>query len=143
MTDAFFLGTALSRQNRYERMLSQGHKSALLPKKIPKENRSVELRKQILELLRNGRKLSQSETRKLFSQYLSFVLKRIPSGTDQQDHIDIVLKFLQKASNYLRSPFSVKVFYIIYLKTYLQFLFCRHLVKTWTVKIEQLSLLNN
>lgn len=51
----------------------------------------------------------QCEARKTFSQYLQCVLKRISTMPEQEGHVEIVLKFLQKASNYLRTPFSVKV----------------------------------
>ncbi|KAJ8979747.1 hypothetical protein NQ317_004734 [Molorchus minor] len=50
----------------------------------------------------------QREARKTFSHYLICILKRIVAGPDKTDHVEIVLKFLQKASNYLRTPFSVK-----------------------------------
>jgi tubulin polyglutamylase TTLL5 len=102
-------GTTLARQDRYERMLSQGHRSALAPKKTPKDSRSAELRKQIIDMLRNGKKMTQCETRRTFSHYLGCVLRRISAGPDQEDHMEIVLKFLQKASNYLRTPYTVKV----------------------------------
>lgn len=46
------------RQDRYERMLSQGHKSALVPCKISQESQSVELKKKIVELLKNGKKIT-------------------------------------------------------------------------------------
>jgi hypothetical protein len=51
----------------------------------------------------------QCETRRTFSHYLGCVLRRISAGPDQEDHMEIVLKFLQKASNYLRTPYTVKV----------------------------------
>lgn len=50
----------------------------------------------------------QSEARKTFSQYLSCVLKRIVSGPEQENFVQIVLQFLQRASNYLRTPYSIK-----------------------------------
>lgn len=103
----FLGGTA--RQDRYERMLSQGHVSALTPKKIFKESRSTELKKQVFDLVKNGRKMTQCEARKTFSQYLQCVLRRISTMPEQEGHVEIVLKFLQKASNYLRTPFPVKV----------------------------------
>ncbi|XP_019881583.2 tubulin polyglutamylase TTLL5 isoform X2 [Aethina tumida] len=96
------------RQDRYERTLSQGHRSDLHPRKIVKEPEAIELRKKIVELLQSGKKISQFESRKTFSHYLVCVLKRIVAGPNQEDHIDIVIKFLQKASNYVRTPFSVK-----------------------------------
>lgn len=48
----------LVRQDRYERMLSQGHRSALTPKKVLKESRSKELKKQVFDLLKNGKKMT-------------------------------------------------------------------------------------
>lgn len=62
-------------------------------------------------MMRNGKKLSQGEARRTFSQYLGCVLKRITSTQtpDQEGHVEIVLKFLEKASNYLRTPFPIKV----------------------------------
>lgn len=48
-----------NRQDRYERMLTQGHRSSLTPIKIPaKESRSAELRAQMIDLIKNGKKLS-------------------------------------------------------------------------------------
>lgn len=52
---------------------------------------------------------SQNEARKTFSHYLVCILNRIVSGPEQDDHVEIVLKFLQKASNYLRTSFNVSV----------------------------------
>lgn len=53
---------------------------------------------------------SQYEARRMFSQYLSCVLKRISNHTSEQDsHVEVVLKFLQKASTYLKTPFCVSV----------------------------------
>ncbi|KAF2881607.1 hypothetical protein ILUMI_24550 [Ignelater luminosus] len=103
-------GVPQNRQDRYERMLSQGHRAALLPKKIPqKESNAIELRTQMIDMMKNGKRLTQAEARKTFSQYLSCVLKRIAASPEQEGHVEIVLKFLQKASNYLRTPFAVKV----------------------------------
>ncbi|CAH1107627.1 unnamed protein product [Psylliodes chrysocephalus] len=96
-----------TRQDRYERMLSQGHKSALGPLKISRETQCLEIKKKIVDMLQNGKRITQSEARSTFSHYLGCILRRIVAGPDH-DHIDIVLKFLQKASNYLRTPFSVK-----------------------------------
>lgn len=59
----------------------------------------------------------QAEARKTFSQYLSCVLKRIAASPEQEGHVEIVLKFLQKASNYLRTPFAVKVSWINLLRS--------------------------
>ncbi|XP_065169169.1 tubulin polyglutamylase TTLL5 isoform X2 [Atheta coriaria] len=98
------------RQDRYERKLSQGHRSTLTaPKKPLQEDYSVELKRQVCDMVRNGKKLSQVEARKAFSQYLMCVLKRISTSPDQDGHIEIVLKFLQKASTYLKNPFYVKI----------------------------------
>ncbi|KAK9884002.1 hypothetical protein WA026_004937 [Henosepilachna vigintioctopunctata] len=100
--------TQNARQDRYERVLMQGHRSALEPSKT-KEIKCAELRKEIICLLKAGKRMSQRETRKTFSLYLEWVLKRITSNARQEEHVDIVLKFLQKASNYLKSPFTVKI----------------------------------
>lgn len=51
----------------------------------------------------------QCEARKTFSKYLQCMLHRIATTPEQEGHVDVVLKFLQKASNYLRTPFTVKV----------------------------------
>uniref|UniRef100_V5G4R9 Tubulin--tyrosine ligase-like protein 5 n=1 Tax=Anoplophora glabripennis TaxID=217634 RepID=V5G4R9_ANOGL len=96
------------RLDRYERMLSQGHKSALVPCKITQESHSIELKKKIVEMLKNGKKITQCEARKTFSHYLVCILRKISNDPSQEDHVEIVLKFLQKASNYLRTPFNVK-----------------------------------
>ncbi|KAF5305739.1 hypothetical protein FQR65_LT07635 [Abscondita terminalis] len=103
-------GALRIRQERYERMLCQGHKAALSTKKLQlQDSKSSELKKQIIDAIKNGRKLTQTEARKTFSHYLQCILKRIAASPDQEGHVEIVLKFLQKASNYLRTPFSVNV----------------------------------
>lgn len=53
----------------------------------------------------------QGEARRTFSQYLGCILRRISTSqdTEQDSHTEVVLKFLQKASAYLRTPFVVKV----------------------------------
>ncbi|CAG9861928.1 unnamed protein product [Phyllotreta striolata] len=96
-----------TRQDRYERMLSQGYRSTLGPHKISRETQCLELKKKIVDMLQSGKRISQSEARSTFSHYLICILRRIVAGPDH-DNIDIVLKFLQKASNYLRTPFNVK-----------------------------------
>lgn len=70
---------------------------------------SAELKTQLCDMIRNGKRLSQGEARKAFSQYLGFVLKRLSSMPDNEGQVEIVIKFLQKASKYLRTPFLVKV----------------------------------
>lgn len=97
-----------SRQDRYERMLNRGYKQSLAPCKTAQDPVSDELRRKIFEMLKNGKKITQCEARKTFSQYLVCVLKKIVTAPDQDEHVEIVLKFLQKASNYLRSPYVVK-----------------------------------
>lgn len=48
-----------NRQDRYERMLSQGHRAALLPKKIPqKESNVAELKTQMIDMMKNGKRLT-------------------------------------------------------------------------------------
>ncbi|KAH1015348.1 hypothetical protein HUJ05_013087 [Dendroctonus ponderosae] len=74
------------RQDRYERALSRGHKQALVLCKITKESQSIELRKKIIDMLKCGKKITQCEARKTFSQYLVCVLKKIVSAPDQDDH---------------------------------------------------------
>ncbi|CAG9765974.1 unnamed protein product [Ceutorhynchus assimilis] len=97
------------RQDRYERALSRGHKQALMPAcKVTKESQIVDLRKKIVDLLKCGKRITQFEARKTFSQYLVCILKKIVTPPDQDQHVEIVLKFLQKASNYLRTPYCVK-----------------------------------
>ena len=52
------IAVSLQRQDRYERKLAQGHKSALLPVKVLKESHSIELKKQICDMIKNGKKMS-------------------------------------------------------------------------------------
>ncbi|KAJ8962623.1 hypothetical protein NQ318_001016 [Aromia moschata] len=136
------------RQDRYERMLSQGHKSALVPCKITRESQCIELKKKIVDMLKSGKKITLGKfalthgklhLTVLLSRKGTGVLRAYASpgalgsvssvgnvseeniqplfnlhpeedsdGAEQADHVEIVLKFLQKASNYLRTPFSVK-----------------------------------
>lgn len=83
---------------------------------MAQDNYVVELKKQICDMVKDGRRLSQSESRKLFSQYLSCILKRITTTPDQDGHIDMIIKFLQKAARHLKTPFLVKVitFFFLY-----------------------------
>ncbi|XP_022904473.2 tubulin polyglutamylase TTLL5 isoform X1 [Onthophagus taurus] len=99
---------ALQRQDRYERKLTQGHKTLLPPHKPLHESESAELKKQICDMVKNGQKLTPIEIRKAFSQYLNCILKRIANSPTEEGHVEIVLKFLQRASNYLKSPFAIK-----------------------------------
>nr|CAI5827764.1 unnamed protein product [Callosobruchus analis] len=96
------------RQDRYERMLRQGHKQFNISCKMTKESHVIEMKRKILEMLKSGKRISQSEARKTFSHYLMRILRRIAQSPEQGDHIEVVLKFLQKASNYLRTPYNVK-----------------------------------
>lgn len=74
-----------------------------------KESRSAELKKQVCDMMKNGKRLTQCEARKIFSQYLGCVLKRISTSSDQEGHVEIVVKFLEKTSAYLRTPLPIKV----------------------------------
>lgn len=57
--DAGDKGATQNRQDRYERMLSQGHRAALTPKKIPlKTTHSMEFKNQVVDVLKSGGKLS-------------------------------------------------------------------------------------
>ncbi|XP_057653784.1 tubulin polyglutamylase TTLL5 isoform X5 [Diorhabda carinulata] len=100
--------TLNGRQDRYERMLSQGHRSSLAPCKITRETHCLDIKKRITDMLETGKRITQWQARKTFSHYLACILRRIVKGPDQDDHVEIVLKFMQKASNYLRTPFNVK-----------------------------------
>ncbi|VEN51374.1 unnamed protein product [Callosobruchus maculatus] len=97
------------RQDRYERrMLGQDHKQFNITCKMTQESHVIEMKKKILDMLKSGKRISQSEARKTFSHYLMRILRRIAQSPEQGDHVEVVLKFLQKASNYLRSPYNVK-----------------------------------
>ncbi|KAK4884418.1 hypothetical protein RN001_000689 [Aquatica leii] len=103
-------GALRTRQERYERMLSQGHRATFTTKKSPiQDSKSNDLKKQMMEAMSSGKKLTQVEARKTFSRYLECILSRIAASPGRDGHVEIVLKFLQKASNYLRTPFAVKV----------------------------------
>ncbi|KAK9703147.1 Tubulin-tyrosine ligase family [Popillia japonica] len=99
---------SLQRQDRYERKLRQGHRAALTPKKELKDSRSMELKKQICDMIKTGKRLTPSEARRTFSQYLNCVLHKIVTANTDEGQIDVVLKFLQRASTYLKTPFAIK-----------------------------------
>ncbi|XP_018327942.1 tubulin polyglutamylase TTLL5 isoform X2 [Agrilus planipennis] len=105
--------TISNRQDRYERQLREGYKSSLnQDEKLPlplKETQSEEIKKQVFELMKSGKKLSQIEARKMFSQYLVRILRRLSSSPNQEGHIEIVFRFLQRASSYVRLPFCIKM----------------------------------
>nr|CAH7729957.1 unnamed protein product [Callosobruchus chinensis] len=96
------------RQDRYERMLRQGHKQFNITCKMTKEFHVIEMKKKILDMLKSGARISRSEARKTFSHYLMKILRRIAQSPEQKDYVEVVLKFLQKASNYLRTKYEVK-----------------------------------
>ncbi|KRT83041.1 hypothetical protein AMK59_4028, partial [Oryctes borbonicus] len=98
---------SLQRQDRYERKLRQGHRSALTPKKELRDSRSRELKKQICDMIKSGKRLTPAEARRVFSQYLNCVLEKIATATTDEGQVDVVLKFLQKASVYLKTPFTI------------------------------------
>lgn len=47
----------IARQDRYERMLTQGHRSALGPSRL-KDTKCAELKKEIINLLKDGKRMS-------------------------------------------------------------------------------------
>ncbi|CAG9818928.1 unnamed protein product [Phaedon cochleariae] len=100
-------GGLTGRHDRYERMLKQGHKANTVSKKSIKTTHKIELKDKVMEMLKSGKKISQCEARKTFSQYLICILKRIVSGPEEKDYVEVVLKFLQRASNFLRSSYSM------------------------------------
>lgn len=107
----FVLVTTSGRQDRYERKLAQGHNLTLSPIKVAQENYALELKRQICDMMKDGKRLTQGEARRIFSQYLSCILKRLTttSTAGHDCHVEMVVKFLQKASKYLKTPFLVKV----------------------------------
>lgn len=60
---------------------------------------------------------SQYQARRTFAQYLNCILRQI-SGQNKsdpiiEDHSELILRFLQKASSNLRTPYFVQVKWII------------------------------
>ncbi|XP_066994738.1 tubulin polyglutamylase TTLL5 [Anabrus simplex] len=115
------------RLNRYERALLQGHRSSLDDRptdrlhsdKPEADGSDVEdvpdikvVFKEMLLCLENGNRLSQFQARKLFGQYLVSILKRLSShgrSGENDDQSELILRFLQRASGNLRTPYFVQI----------------------------------
>ncbi|KAK7864100.1 hypothetical protein R5R35_002743 [Gryllus longicercus] len=111
------------RVNRYERALLQGHKASLdgMPLDrsdaegscVVEEVRDVgDVLKEVLNRLEKGERLSQYQARRMFGQYLICILRRMTkNGTkpEESGNVEIILRFLQKASSNLRTPYFVQM----------------------------------
>ncbi|CAH1155614.1 unnamed protein product [Phaedon cochleariae] len=94
------------RQNRYERKSIRGSNLTVVPTDVIKEFPNSGL-KSILDMLKNGKRITQCDARKIFSRYLVCVLKNIVERPDKSEYIEMVLKFLQRASHFLKSPLNI------------------------------------
>ncbi|KDR20933.1 Tubulin polyglutamylase TTLL5, partial [Zootermopsis nevadensis] len=98
------------RLTRYERALLQGHKASLDEGHLDRSG--GELKNEVIQNMEDGSRLSQYQARRTFSQYLICILRQI-SGQNKadpviEDHGELILRFLQKASSNLRTPYFVQ-----------------------------------
>ncbi|XP_049776569.1 tubulin polyglutamylase TTLL5 isoform X1 [Schistocerca cancellata] len=110
---------------RYERALAQGHCTVLEEKNQssqkteegtnkPNPNRYDvnSLRQEILHCFEKGNRLSQNQARRIFCQYLQCILRRLANkegfDTDDDNNSELILRFLQRASSNLRTPYFVQ-----------------------------------
>ena len=80
-----------------------------------KDNHSMELsvryRDKLLKLIENGQQMNEKQARIAFTVYLKIVLKKLSEFNDQiqdKNNLDLVLKFLLKASLNLKDSYFVK-----------------------------------
>jgi len=107
---------------QYEKPLTKGHRTQLREKKekdpeklakrkTEKRERSQVLKEKMVKMIESGLQLSEYQARKAFAVYLHCILQRLsdfdPENGDQ-NQIDLVLKFLQKAALSLRESYMLK-----------------------------------
>ncbi|KAJ9590318.1 hypothetical protein L9F63_027844, partial [Diploptera punctata] len=96
---------------RYERALLQGHKASLEERQLDKSG--CGLNNSFETIVKQNKHMSQYQARRTFAQYLICILRRI-SGQNKtdpiiEDHSELILRFLQKASSNLRTPYFVQI----------------------------------
>ncbi|XP_059471433.1 tubulin polyglutamylase TTLL5-like isoform X1 [Neocloeon triangulifer] len=109
----------VDRLSRYERALLRGHRAAFMldgDKGVGLESAEdaqqvSALKEQVRQSLENGNSLNQSQSRRAFGLYLATILRRLagPTFASCETHAELILRFLQKASYNLRTPYFVKV----------------------------------
>ncbi|KAF4525871.1 hypothetical protein B566_EDAN015974 [Ephemera danica] len=107
------------RLGRYERALLRGHRAAFLldgDKGVGLESAEdaqqvSALKEQVRQSLEDGSRLSQNQSRRAFGLYLATILRRLtgPNPASNEAHAELILRFLQRASYNLRTPYFVKV----------------------------------
>ncbi|XP_063231259.1 tubulin polyglutamylase TTLL5 [Bacillus rossius redtenbacheri] len=107
------------RLTRYERALLRGHKAGLYDHLgsgdldvDEDENESTDFKQKILDCIQNGGRLSQYQARRMFAQYLGCILRRVArcsKGDTDDVNGELIIKFLQKASTNLRTPYFVQI----------------------------------
>nr|CAD7437847.1 unnamed protein product [Timema bartmani] len=111
------------RFTRYERALLRGHKASLNERSLSlsggdtpdvseddQETRNLKIK--ILDYIQEGSRLSQHQARRIFAQYLGWILQNVSSGRHsetEEANGDLILRFLQKSSSNLRTPYFVQL----------------------------------
>nr|CAD7428512.1 unnamed protein product [Timema monikensis] len=111
------------RFTRYERALLRGHKASLNERSLSlsggdtpdvseddQETRNLKIK--ILDYIQEGSRLSQHQARRIFAQYLGWILRNVSSGRQsetEEANSDLILRFLQKSSSNLRTPYFVQI----------------------------------
>ncbi|KAL0270115.1 UNVERIFIED_CONTAM: hypothetical protein PYX00_007625 [Menopon gallinae] len=95
--------------NQSDRFVNNNNRKS--EKEVTADRRLRELKMEIRRMLENGSQLSTNQARRVFAQYLQQVLARMGPGSMEGplSSSELCLKFLQKASANLRSPFMVKI----------------------------------
>ncbi|XP_049952504.1 tubulin polyglutamylase TTLL5 isoform X2 [Schistocerca serialis cubense] len=93
--------------NRYSAFLEEGT-NKLNPNRYDVNS----LRQEILHCFEKGNRLSQNQARRIFCQYLQCILRRLANkegfDTDDDNNSELILRFLQRASSNLRTPYFVQ-----------------------------------
>nr|CAD7407046.1 unnamed protein product [Timema poppensis] len=111
------------RFTRYESALLRGHKASLnerslslsggdIPDVSEDDQEARNLKIKILDYIQEGSRLSQHQARRIFAQYLGWILRSVSSGRHyetEEANSDLILRFLQKSSSNLRTPYFVQV----------------------------------
>lgn len=97
------------RIQKYERTLERSLPIFIGPKNsnLKSQDETKKMKQQIRKLIENGDELTTLQSRKAFSLYLEFILKRI-SVDGKHSHEEYVMKFLQRIAVYMRHPFFIR-----------------------------------
>lgn len=104
------LNVISDRIKKYERALDNSLPIIMGPRvhEIPQcVHDQTQLRQQMRRLIENGHEFTTLQARKLFGQYLEFVLKRL-SFEPRQQHEELILKFLYRISVHMKNQYLIR-----------------------------------